>query len=91
MLPVGATVSHRLPQFRGTFMNSVRNAAPLEKGMFKKANAWRKTFGRRVILESFVETSEDYDYGSLHTMQDAWSRTMHESAAALIAEAEAAS
>lgn len=68
MLPVGATVSHRLPQFRGTFMNSVRNAAPLEKGMFKKANAWRKTFGRRVILESFVETSEDYDYGSLHTM-----------------------
>ena len=68
MLPVGATVSHRLPQFRGTFMNSVRNAAPLERGMFKKANAWRKTFGRRVILESFVETSEEYDYGSLHTM-----------------------
>lgn len=68
MLPVGATVSHRLPQFRGTFMNSVRNSVPLEKGLFKKVNAWRKTFGRRVILESFVETSEDYDYGSLHTM-----------------------
>ena len=68
MLPVGATVSWRLPQFRGTFMNSVRNSRPLEKGAFKTANAWRKTFGRRVILESFVETSEDYDYGDLHTM-----------------------
>ena len=68
MLPVGATVSNRLPQFRGTFMNSVRNSMPLEKGPLKKANAWRKTFGRRVILESFVETSEDYEYGSLHTM-----------------------
>lgn len=68
MLPVGATVSHRLPQFRGTFMNSVRNSVPLEKGAFKTANAWRKTFGRRVILESFVETSEDYDYGDIHTM-----------------------
>lgn len=68
MLPIGATVSHRLPQFRGTFMNSVRNSRPLERGMFKTANAWRKTFGRRVILESFVETSQDTDYGSLHTM-----------------------
>jgi hypothetical protein len=49
MLPTGSTVSHRLPQFRGTFMNSVRNSMPLEKGPFKTANAWRKTFGRRVI------------------------------------------
>lgn len=68
MLPIGSTVSQRLPQFRGTFMNSVRNSMPLEKGPFKAANAWRKTFGRRVILESFVETSEDTDYGNLHTM-----------------------
>lgn len=68
MLPVGSTTSHRLPQFRGTFMNSVRNSRALEKGAFKTANAWRKTFGRRVILESFVETSEDTDYGDLNTM-----------------------
>lgn len=68
MLPIGATVSYRLPQFRGTFMNSVRNSRALERGAFKTANAWRKTFGRRVVLESFVETSEDYDYGDLHTM-----------------------
>jgi hypothetical protein len=68
MLPVGATTSYRLPQFRGTFMNSVRNSRALEKGAFKTANAWRKTFGRRVILESFVETSEDTDYGDLNSM-----------------------
>lgn len=68
MLPVGSTTSYRLPQFRGTFMNSVRNSRPLEKGSFKTANAWRKTFGRRVILENFVETSEDTDYGDLNSM-----------------------
>ena len=68
MLPVGATTSYRLPQFRGTFMNSVRNSKALERGRFKTANAWRKTFGRRVVLESFVETSEDTDYGDLNSM-----------------------
>lgn len=68
MLPIGATTSYRLPQFRGTFMNSVRNSRALEKGSFRTANAWRKTFGRRVILESFVETSEDTDYGDLNSM-----------------------
>jgi len=68
MLPIGSTTSHRLPQFKGTFMNSVRNSIALEKGNFKMANAWRKTFGRRVILENFVETAEDEDYGSMQTM-----------------------
>ena len=68
MLPIGATTSYRLPQFRGTFMNSVRNSRALEKGALKGVNAWRKTFGRRVILESFVETSEDTDYGDLNSM-----------------------
>lgn len=68
MLPIGSTTSYRLPQFRGTFMNSVRNSRPLEKGNFKTANAWRKTFGRRIILENFVETSEDTDYGDLNSM-----------------------
>lgn len=68
MLPVGSTTSYRLPQFKGTFMNSVRNSRALESGMFKTANAWRKTFGRRVVLESFVETAEDTDYGNLTTM-----------------------
>lgn len=68
MLPVGSTTSYRLPQFRGTFMNSVRNQMNMEGGAFKRANAFRKTFGRRVVLESFIETSEDYDYGSLNTM-----------------------
>lgn len=68
MLPIGSTTSYRLPQFRGTFMNSVRNSRALEHGPLKTTNAWRKTFGRRVVLESFVETSEDTDYGDLNTM-----------------------
>ena len=68
MLPVGATASQRLPQFRGTFTDAVRNTAALETGSFKKAKAWGKTFSRRVLLESFVETSEEYEYGDMHTM-----------------------
>lgn len=68
MLPVGATSSYRLPQFKGTFMNSVRNSRALEKGKFKTLNSFRKTFGRRVVLENFVETAEDTEFGDLHTM-----------------------
>lgn len=68
ILPVGSTISYRLPQFRGTFMSAVRNAASQERGKLKTVKAWGKTFGRRVILESFVETSEDYDYGDVSTM-----------------------
>ena len=67
-MPVGATISYRLPQFKGTFANSLRNSAGLQSGPFKKFHNWRKTFGRRVILESFVETAEDEDFGSLQTV-----------------------
>ena len=67
-LPDGAATSHRAPQFRGTFMNTVRNKAPFEKGHFKNAKAWWKTFGRRGILEYFVETADDTDYGDQTTM-----------------------
>lgn len=68
MLPNGAATSHRAPQFRGTFMNSVRNQSPFETGHFKKAKSWFKNFGRRGILEQFVETADDTDYGDLTTM-----------------------
>lgn len=68
LLPLGTTSTYRLPQFRGTFMSSVRNSRPLEKGAFKNVKAWAKTAWRRIILESFVESSEEYDYGDLHTM-----------------------
>lgn len=68
LLPNGTTLSYRLPQFRGTFGNSVRNKAALETGHFKNTKARFKTFGRRVILESFMETAEEEDFGDLHTM-----------------------
>lgn len=67
-LPTGTTSSYRLPQFRGTFMNTVRNSRALEKGRFKTLNSWRKTFGRRGVLESFGILSESFEYGDLHTM-----------------------
>ena len=67
MLPVGTTVRQRLPQFRGTFMSSVRNSAQ-GSGPLSKTKAWLKTFSRRVVLESFVETAEEQDYGDMHTL-----------------------
>lgn len=67
-LPEGATTSYRLPQFRGTFGNSVRNKMTSETGSFKKTKAWSKIFGRRVILESFMESAEETDFGDMTTM-----------------------
>lgn len=68
MLPFGASTSHRAPQFRGTFMNTVRNKVPFEKGMLKNTKAWVKTFGRRGFLENFVETADDTEFGDMNTM-----------------------
>lgn len=69
-LPPGSTVSYRAPQFRGTFGNAVRSKANLESGLLKNTKASIKTFGRRAILESFVETADDTDYGSMNTMNN---------------------
>lgn len=61
-LPEGSTLEVRLPQFKGAFMNRMRNAALTEgKG---------KAFGhalRGSIMETFCESSEDTDYGSNNT------------------------
>lgn len=70
MLPVGATTSYRLPQFRGTFGNAIRNTKALESGAFKGLKAWGKTFGRRIILEMFGVESEETDYGDMTTMNN---------------------
>lgn len=70
-LPGGSTVFYRMPQFRGTFNNTVRNKANFfETGHYKKARSWMKTFGRRGILESFVETADDTDYGDMTSMNN---------------------
>lgn len=61
-LPEGSTLEVRLPQFKGTFMNRMRNASLTEgRG---------KAFGhalRGSIMETFCESSEDTDYGSNNT------------------------
>lgn len=68
LLPPGSTLSYRAPQFRGSFGNSVRNQMEQEKGVFKKAKAFRKIYGRRAILENFIETADDQDFGDMTSM-----------------------
>ena len=70
MLPEGATQYYRLPQFRGTFINSVRNKALLKSGVLKGARALGNTFGRRAIMENFIETADDQDFGDMTTMNN---------------------
>jgi hypothetical protein len=67
-LPEGSTQLHRLPQFKGTLGNSIRNAARLETGHFKNTKARLKTSWRRVCVESFIETADEEDFGSMNTM-----------------------
>ena len=69
MLPPGATMHYRMPQFRGSFSNTIRNKANYYgKG---KTKSFFETLGRRGILESFVETADDTDYGDMTTMNGA--------------------
>jgi len=69
LLPEGATVSRRLPQFRGTFSDALRNSANFSNmGVVQKAKNAAKKFMRRDVLEKFVATSQDTDYGDLNTM-----------------------
>lgn len=60
-----STTSVRLPQFRGNYINRVRN-----KARFGRATgAVLKSF-REELTEAFCETSEDYEYGSDNTYND---------------------
>lgn len=61
-LPDGSTAAHRMPQFKGTTMNKIRNRMMTE-GVGK---ALSYTL-RREMADTFVEDSEDRDYGSDNT------------------------
>lgn len=58
-LPEGATNLYRMPQFKGTFMNRVKNRKLLENNT---KSVGKTLIGR--IKETFLEDSEDTDYGS---------------------------
>lgn len=61
-LPEGSTNSVRMPQFKGTFMNRVRNRRLTDNAT--------SAFGgslRTALRETFCESSEDTDYGSDQT------------------------
>jgi len=55
----GATNLYRLPQFKGTFTNKMKNRKYLEN----TAQAFKNTLKEKIIY-TFAEDSEDVDYGS---------------------------
>ena len=61
-LPDGTTNEVRMPQFKGTFTNKIRN-----KGLFESAT--KATIGtiKNELAETFCESSEDTDFGSNQT------------------------
>lgn len=61
-LPEGSTNSVRMPQFKGTFMNRVRNRKLTDNA----ASAFGGSL-RTALRETFCESSEDTDYGSDQT------------------------
>lgn len=61
-LPEGSTNSVRMPQFKGTFMNRVRNRRLTDNA----ASAFGGSI-RTALRETFCESSEDTDYGSDQT------------------------
>lgn len=70
LLPMGATETHRLPQFRGTFTSAIRRKAEEKSGPLKKTRSWLSTLGRRGFLDLFSESSEEQDYGDQVTMNN---------------------
>lgn len=62
LLPEGSTTPVRMPQFRGTFINKLQNRKMFEG----TGRAFRHTL-RSSLRDTFCETSEDTDYGSLQT------------------------
>lgn len=61
-LPEGSTNSVRMPQFKGTFMNRVRNRRLTDNA----ASAFGGSI-RTALRETFCESSEDTEYGSDQT------------------------
>lgn len=65
ILPEGSTHLYRIPQFKGTFSNQIKNL----ESEGQKHSRW-KSFWRTQILEKFCDSSEDRDYGSEQTVND---------------------
>lgn len=61
-LPEGSTISVRMPQFKGTFMNKVQNRHLFESGLKSMTHTLRSS-----LLDKFCEDSTDQEYGSDQT------------------------
>lgn len=61
-LPEGSTANHRMPQFKGRTMNRIRN-----RKLFESTGAAIAHTLRNQLAETFVEDSEDVDFGSDQT------------------------
>lgn len=70
-ISIGATISCRAPQFKGTFTNKLQN----KRMLYSLPGALRRTL-RDELLETFCESSEDTDYGDLSTMNNPYDELM---------------
>jgi len=66
-LPMEATLSYRLPQVRGTLIDTMRNTEMQQSGNFRRFKAFNKGLRRR-ILDSFVVQADETDFGDMSTM-----------------------
>lgn len=62
LLPENSTRLHRMPQFKGTFINRVKN-----KQIFENTTRSVMDTSFKKIKETFIVDSEDRDFGSLQT------------------------
>jgi hypothetical protein len=65
LLPENSTIPVRMPQFKGTFTNRVKNKH-LTSGLGTAIGSSIRTS----IRDTFCESSEDTDYGSNQTYND---------------------
>lgn len=61
-LPEGSTLAVRMPQFKGTLTNKIKNRSLYENKVSASIHSIRNSF-----LENFCESSEDQDFGSMNT------------------------
>lgn len=65
-LPAGSTLDIRAPQFKGTYVERVKNRLKSNKNPLRAASG----AAARSFADMFAESSEDRDYGSLQTYND---------------------
>lgn len=69
LLPVGATVSYRLPQIKGNICDTARNTMQQQTGAFKRTKAYAKGLWRRTWLNVIATNKGGVEHGDETTMK----------------------